>query len=157
IAHLKPWQAVRYPCRTTRASPTSTSGGLRRRGPWIPPTRRTRHTASACPRLLQGGRELCPGAAVEELAGVLLAPAGHQRPARAGGGVGVAVRVDPGAWPGRVGAGCPLAPLLEEERHPCAAALVAQVACPVWVHRPGVRPGLATGDDPVDAGLSTGR
>src|SRR3546814_10362251 len=54
-----------------------------------------------------------------------------------------------------VGWRSPLAPLLEQERHPGRRALVAQGARPVRVHRPGARAGLAASDYPVETELAS--
>src|SRR5437899_2176260 len=43
------------------------------------------------------------------------------------------------------------AELLEEVRHPCRCALVAQRAEPVWIAWPGPRAAFAAGDDPMDS------
>ncbi len=49
----------------------------------------------------------------------------------------------------------PCAPLLEVKRHPRRDTLIANVASPLRVHRPGLWSRLAADDHPVDAPLVT--
>src|SRR5690606_8960286 len=96
---------------------------------------------------------LVPLAAVEEAAGGVLAGTLHQR--------FIAEHIGcPGPIPGAVQAhgrpdvappivGRPRAPLLEEEGHPGLNTLVAQVAEPLRMRRPGAGPRFPTDDNPV--------
>src|SRR6266511_241816 len=114
-------------------------------------------------------RVLVPGAAVELAASGVLAGGVEHLPSELAGGVEAgpvgaeppevdldAVLVEDRAPDSRGHLGLlvdrpPAAPLLEEVGRTCGLALVAEVACPLRVHRPGLRAALATDDHPVDA------
>lgn len=49
--------------------------------------------------------------------------------------------------------GCPLSPLLKQERGACGMALIAEGTGPVWVHGAGLGAGFAACYDPVDPRL----